>query len=180
MSKEDFNELRDILLEASGVFLEYALIHNKKGNDDKCTRNNILSEKQDRALKLLRGMYQDRTFTKEDAEPEVIILDGYKVDKRYSLEITDNTIIAKYCNLPVWSEERRTYTSNTELQQIVENQLEVAFAQGYEVCYQELGKFTKEDVERVSNIIDSARYELTMDSYGTAVDDLNAIGKVEE
>jgi len=68
MSKEDFNELRDILLEASGVFLEYALIHNKKGNDDKSTRNNILSEKQDRALKLLRGIYQERTFTKEDAE----------------------------------------------------------------------------------------------------------------
>lgn len=68
MKEQDFKELRDILLEASGVFLEYALIHNKKGNDDKSTRNNILSEKQDRALKLLRKIYQNRTFTKEDVE----------------------------------------------------------------------------------------------------------------
>jgi len=74
MSEEDFNELRDILLEASGVFLEYALIHNKKGNDDKSTRNNILSEKQDRALKLLRGIYQNRTFTKEDVEKALLAI----------------------------------------------------------------------------------------------------------
>lgn len=69
MSEQDFNELRDILLEASGVFLEYALVHNQKGNDDKCTRNIILSEKQDRALKLLRKIYLrdvDKTVKLED------------------------------------------------------------------------------------------------------------------
>jgi hypothetical protein len=89
----------------------------------------------------------------KELKPEVIIVDGYKVDKYYSVEITNSTIITKYRYSSAWCEEQHTYTSNAELQQIVENQLERAFAQGYEVCYQELGKFTKEDVEKAAEAI---------------------------
>ena len=89
----------------------------------------------------------------EELKPEVIIVDGYKVDKRYSVEVAlSNTLIVKYCNKPAWSCEQRVFESNVELQKILENQLEVAFAQGYEVCYEELIKptFTKEDVEKAT------------------------------
>lgn len=93
MSEQDFNELRDILLEASGVFLEYALIHNQKGNDDKSTRNNILSEKQDRALKLLRKIYQTRTFTKEDVEKALLAISEVHSGNRDEGELIAKTAL---------------------------------------------------------------------------------------
>ena len=120
------------------------------------------------------------------------MVDGYEVRKRYSVKITNDTIITKYSDLPAWSEESRAYTSTAELQQIVENQLEVAFAQGYE---ERLGQptFTKEDVYKVAKtILDNANHYDEMDEIYCFSDGLNfpfsdtvklalaALGKVEE
>lgn len=143
MSEEDFKELGEILLEASGVFLEYALIHSQKGNDDKSTRNNILSQKQDRALKLLRKIYQNRTFTKEEGELKPV----FKVNIRhiYTHDQFDKAVVFEFF---VNNHKHSTYSEglaeNTSFPCWITKQMEFVYDMG------RAGKptFTKEDVEK--------------------------------
>jgi hypothetical protein len=53
---DTIQEIEAILLEGSSTFLQYALHHQQKKDFEKCSINNQLSEKQSKALKLLRTL----------------------------------------------------------------------------------------------------------------------------